>query len=185
MGFFQKLLNKDNKNKQSQMSANAVAVKMKKKNHKELSDLHLLQTLGQHVGAVWCVEWSHCGHLLATAGQDGNVLVWAVMGSEYAKEIDTRMGGVMDVEALAIGCPPEGRPILHPVPYAVRDYTIDTLDSLTRYMILLIVHIFQLYSHSQDTRLTSSTYLGLKAISSCQRPSTRQPVYGTCPNPVA
>jgi WD40 repeat protein len=48
------------------------------------------------------------------------VIVWAALGSDYAREISARMGkGASQPEVLAIGCPPDGKPILHPVPYAV------------------------------------------------------------------
>ena len=119
-GFFSRLLGKDKKSTPSWQQSNIVPVKAKRKSNLELSHLSLLQTVGQHVGAIWCFAWSLCGQLLATGGQDGTVIVWAAMGSPYAQEVNGRLGGGGSApEALAIGCPAGGRPVLHPVPYAV------------------------------------------------------------------
>ena len=34
-----------------------------------------------HLGPIWCMKFSHCGQLLATAGQDKNIMVWVVKDS--------------------------------------------------------------------------------------------------------
>lgn len=45
----------------------------------EFDSLHHVQDLsGEHVGPVWCMKFSSCGRLLATAGQDRVLRVWVV-----------------------------------------------------------------------------------------------------------
>ena len=34
-----------------------------------------------HLGPIWCMKFSHCGQLLATAGQDKNIMIWVVKDS--------------------------------------------------------------------------------------------------------
>ncbi|XP_055791221.1 WD repeat-containing protein 44-like isoform X1 [Salvelinus fontinalis] len=36
---------------------------------------------GEHMGAVWTMKFSHCGRLLATAGQDNVVRIWVLKNS--------------------------------------------------------------------------------------------------------
>lgn len=33
---------------------------------------------GEHTGAVWCMKFSSCGRLLATAGQDKVLRIWVL-----------------------------------------------------------------------------------------------------------
>ena len=50
----------------------------------EFDTLQQVQDLsGEHTGAVWCMKFSCCGRLLATAGQDRVLRVW-VIRSAYA-----------------------------------------------------------------------------------------------------
>lgn len=45
----------------------------------EFDSLQHVQDLGgEHVGPVWCMKFSSCGRLLATAGQDRVLRVWVV-----------------------------------------------------------------------------------------------------------
>lgn len=44
---------------------------------------HIQDLSGEHVGPIWCMKFSTCGRLLATAGQDRILRVW-VMRSAYA-----------------------------------------------------------------------------------------------------
>lgn len=37
-----------------------------------------VQDIAVHVGAVWCMKFSHCGRLLATSGQDNVIWVWVL-----------------------------------------------------------------------------------------------------------
>ncbi|ELU01236.1 hypothetical protein CAPTEDRAFT_177177 [Capitella teleta] len=61
--------------------------------HKGPYDFDLLvpvQDLGnQHNGAIWTMEFSHCGRLLATGGQDNLLRVWVLKGA-YAFFDDMR-----------------------------------------------------------------------------------------------
>jgi len=44
-----------------------------------------------HLGPIWCMKFSHCGQLLATAGQDKNIMVWVVKDSyDHFKDIRAR-----------------------------------------------------------------------------------------------
>lgn len=44
---------------------------------------HIQDLSGEHTGPIWCMKFSTCGRLLATAGQDRILRVW-VMRSAYA-----------------------------------------------------------------------------------------------------
>ncbi|KRX41927.1 WD repeat-containing protein 44 [Trichinella murrelli] len=54
--------------------------------------LKLVQDLsGQHLGAVWCMRFSRCGRLLATAGQDNVIRIWVLKCAfDYFKDMRTR-----------------------------------------------------------------------------------------------
>lgn len=39
---------------------------------------HVQDLVGEHVGPVWCMKFSSCGRLLATAGQDRVLRIWVV-----------------------------------------------------------------------------------------------------------
>ncbi|PNE09436.1 hypothetical protein B7P43_G00138, partial [Cryptotermes secundus] len=39
---------------------------------------HVQDLVGEHVGPVWCMKFSSCGRLLATAGQDQVLRIWVV-----------------------------------------------------------------------------------------------------------
>ncbi|OAD59970.1 WD repeat-containing protein 44 [Eufriesea mexicana] len=69
-------------------------IKLKASNsHKgpyEFSCLQHVQDLsGEHVGPVWCMKFSVCGRLLATAGQDRVLRIW-VLRDAFAYFQDTR-----------------------------------------------------------------------------------------------
>lgn len=58
-------------------------IKLKASNsHKGPYDMeniqHVQELCGEHTGAIWCMKFSCCGRLLATAGQDKVLRVWAV-----------------------------------------------------------------------------------------------------------
>ncbi|XP_014351416.1 WD repeat-containing protein 44 [Latimeria chalumnae] len=45
----------------------------------DFDQIKLVQDLsGEHMGAVWTMKFSHCGRLLATAGQDNIVRIWVL-----------------------------------------------------------------------------------------------------------
>ncbi|KAL2094229.1 hypothetical protein ACEWY4_008948 [Coilia grayii] len=45
----------------------------------DFHQVKLVQDLsGEHMGAVWTMKFSHCGRLLATAGQDNMVRIWVL-----------------------------------------------------------------------------------------------------------
>lgn len=44
---------------------------------------HIQDLSGEHIGPIWCMKFSTCGRLLATAGQDRILRVW-VIRSAYA-----------------------------------------------------------------------------------------------------
>ncbi|XP_039271162.2 WD repeat-containing protein 44-like isoform X1 [Styela clava] len=44
----------------------------------QLSHPKQIQDIAVHVGAVWCMKFSHCGRLLATSGQDNVIWVWVL-----------------------------------------------------------------------------------------------------------
>lgn len=44
---------------------------------------HIQDLSGEHMGPIWCMKFSTCGRLLATAGQDRILRVW-VLRSAYA-----------------------------------------------------------------------------------------------------
>jgi len=46
---------------------------------RDFEHLRLAQELdSQHLGAVWCIRFSRCGQLVASAGQDTVIRVWAL-----------------------------------------------------------------------------------------------------------
>lgn len=55
-----------------------VKVTSHKKLVKELTELYMVQELRGHSGVIWTMKFSRNGRYLATAGQDCDVLVWAV-----------------------------------------------------------------------------------------------------------
>ncbi|KAJ8405218.1 hypothetical protein AAFF_G00322090 [Aldrovandia affinis] len=45
----------------------------------DFDQIRIVQDLsGEHMGAVWTMKFSHCGRLLATAGQDNVVRIWVL-----------------------------------------------------------------------------------------------------------
>lgn len=50
---------------------------------------HVQDLTGEHTGAVWCMKFSSCGRLLATAGQDRVLRIW-VLKDAYAFFQDMR-----------------------------------------------------------------------------------------------
>ncbi|XP_034034441.1 WD repeat-containing protein 44 isoform X2 [Thalassophryne amazonica] len=45
----------------------------------DFDEIKVVQDLsGEHMGAVWTMKFSHCGRLLATAGQDNVVYIWVL-----------------------------------------------------------------------------------------------------------
>ncbi|KAK6761772.1 hypothetical protein RB195_022738 [Necator americanus] len=51
-----------------------------KKGPFDFENLRMVQELSnEHTGAVWCVRFSVCGRLMATAGQDNIIRVWAAL----------------------------------------------------------------------------------------------------------
>lgn len=71
-------------------------IKLKASNsHKgpyEFSCLQHVQDLsGEHVGPVWCMKFSACGRLLATAGQDRVLRIWVLRdASTYFQDMRTK-----------------------------------------------------------------------------------------------
>ncbi len=44
-----------------------------------------------HLGPIWCMKFSQCGQLLATAGQDKNIKIWVVKDSyDHFKDMRAR-----------------------------------------------------------------------------------------------
>lgn len=72
-------------------------IKVKRKNisssNSLLSDLHLLQGVHVHKGAIWAMKFSHCGMYLCTGGEDGLVIVWSIgplhLVNQYRQRIDS------------------------------------------------------------------------------------------------
>ena len=62
-----------------------VKVSVHRKIYKEFTRLKFSQEMKGHVGAVWCMKFSHCGTYLASAGQDTTVRVWKLL-PEYVDE---------------------------------------------------------------------------------------------------
>ncbi|XP_008552655.1 WD repeat-containing protein 44 [Microplitis demolitor] len=71
-------------------------IKLKASNsHKgpyEFSNLQHVQDLsGEHVGPVWCMKFSACGRLLATAGQDRVLRIWVLRDAfRYFQDMRTK-----------------------------------------------------------------------------------------------
>ncbi len=46
---------------------------------RDFEDIQFAQELdSQHLGPIWCMRFSRCGQLLATAGQDTTIRIWVV-----------------------------------------------------------------------------------------------------------
>uniref|UniRef100_A0A914LXY7 WD repeat-containing protein 44 n=1 Tax=Meloidogyne incognita TaxID=6306 RepID=A0A914LXY7_MELIC len=65
-----------------------------KKGPFDFEQLRLVQELNhEHLGAIWCIKFSDCGRLLATAGQDRNVRVWVLRSQlDYFSSLRERYG---------------------------------------------------------------------------------------------
>uniref|UniRef100_A0AC35G9S6 WD repeat-containing protein 44 n=1 Tax=Panagrolaimus sp. PS1159 TaxID=55785 RepID=A0AC35G9S6_9BILA len=69
-------------NPQSKKSAEPEII-CRPKNHKkgpyDFDQLRVIQEINtEHTGAIWCVKFSVCGRLIATAGQDNIVRIWVL-----------------------------------------------------------------------------------------------------------
>ena len=55
-------------------------------------DFQFAQELSQpHLGPIWCMKFSQCGQLLATAGQDTKLRIWVLKNSySYFDEMRNR-----------------------------------------------------------------------------------------------
>ncbi|XP_014262648.1 WD repeat-containing protein 44 isoform X2 [Cimex lectularius] len=52
---------------------------------------HVQDLSGEHIGPVWCMKFSSCGRLLATAGQDRVLRVWVVRNAyPYFQDMRTK-----------------------------------------------------------------------------------------------
>lgn len=52
---------------------------------------HVQDLSGEHTGAVWCMKFSSCGRLLATAGQDRVLRIWVLKDAyPYFQDMRTR-----------------------------------------------------------------------------------------------
>ncbi|XP_049785199.1 WD repeat-containing protein 44 [Schistocerca cancellata] len=52
---------------------------------------HVQDLSGEHVGPVWCMKFSSCGRLLATAGQDRVLRIWVVRSAyTYFQDMRTK-----------------------------------------------------------------------------------------------
>lgn len=52
---------------------------------------HVQDLSGEHMGPVWCMKFSQCGRLLATAGQDRVLRVWVVRNAySYFQDMRTK-----------------------------------------------------------------------------------------------
>ncbi|XP_065223152.1 WD repeat-containing protein 44 isoform X2 [Planococcus citri] len=52
---------------------------------------HVQEFSGEHVGPVWCMKFSSCGRLLATAGQDRILRIWVIRSAyTYFQEMRTK-----------------------------------------------------------------------------------------------
>lgn len=60
----------------------------------DFDQIKLAQDLtGTHQGAIWCVKFSPCGRLLATAGQDNSIRLWALKEClQYFVEMRKKFG---------------------------------------------------------------------------------------------
>jgi WD40 repeat protein/transcriptional regulator with XRE-family HTH domain len=71
----------------------------------------LLQTLGEHMGPVFCVSWSPHGGVLASAGHDARIRLWEVAGADSARikpvPIQTLDGHSSPIRGLAFS--PDGQ----------------------------------------------------------------------------
>lgn len=53
--------------------------------------LHVQDMSGEHTGPVWCMKFSSCGRLLATAGQDRVLRIWVVRNAyPYFQDMRTK-----------------------------------------------------------------------------------------------
>ncbi|KAK3932426.1 WD repeat-containing protein 44 [Frankliniella fusca] len=52
---------------------------------------HIQDLSGEHIGPIWCMKFSTCGRLLATAGQDRILRVWVIRSAyAYFQEMRTK-----------------------------------------------------------------------------------------------
>lgn len=71
-------------------------IKLKASNsHKGPYEFYCLQHVqdlsGEHVGPVWCMKFSACGRLLATAGQDRVLRIWVLRDAfAYFQDMRTK-----------------------------------------------------------------------------------------------
>nr|XP_040567138.1 LOW QUALITY PROTEIN: WD repeat-containing protein 44-like [Lepeophtheirus salmonis] len=95
----------------------------------------------QHIGPIWCMRFSLCGQLLATAGQDKVLKIWALKNSlSYFKDMRTRYSKEKTsptnsydsvlADVTAIKAPPsDQRVIFHEQPLCTyQGHTSDLLD---------------------------------------------------------
>eukprot|EP00250_Pteridium_aquilinum_P016751 c23276_g2_i1 orf=160-3174(-) len=73
--------------------AKRVKVHAHKKSIKEFADLYSRQEFQAHEGSIWTMKFSYDGSLLATAGQDKAVRVWAVLDCDGGAEFPSDSSG--------------------------------------------------------------------------------------------
>ena len=58
----------------------------------EFDTLQCVQEMhGEHLGPVWCMKFSPCGRLLATAGQDRILRIWVLKSAfNYFQDMRSR-----------------------------------------------------------------------------------------------
>ena len=72
-----------------------INIKRKNKNvgNSLFTELHLIQSIHIHQGAIWAMKFSHCGMYLCTVGEDKQVIVWSIgpdfFVNEYRQRLDS------------------------------------------------------------------------------------------------
>ncbi|KAK3267927.1 hypothetical protein CYMTET_23544 [Cymbomonas tetramitiformis] len=141
--------------------------------------------LGGHPGGVLCVQFSHCGELLLTGGQDGRVRLWDVKEArEIVSHLIEGVGAARGGEGSwveHVACAPEGVHFAAAVGQSVFVFGRSSTGELTVSMLEELPSAVTGLAFLGDGKVAASGYLGVHVwnVTSLQDKPTLLPYRGS------